>query len=407
MTTTALPAAGKGTARLLTPTGRPPTPPDHEPDAPRGRWAWLALAAIGVLIAMVLGFVLLIAGVATKDTCPPADRGLPDGFNRTVSLGGVDGTGFTGRQISTVRTSSPYAGSRLAPGRYSATAYGPPWGGIQGTGLATSGGIVLAGGAPRLYMVAVDPMQIAHGQLVYVWPNPFGWRGPFLAADTGSAIKRHRIDFYDWRGRTTQLRWAQRDVQVSAGPTPGGPDLTSNLGPTALRCGAGALASGEVGDQIGQIARSHLAAGPSIRGFQPPSVDYAWCAWFLTNAWRTAGVPIPVNGWSGYPYTWAQSRGQLFKAVGQPPKSSTPPAGSALMYGSTPRPGGDSRHVNLVDRVLADGSFMVTGGNQDDGRVTRYGPCRLRRADPARLVGPGCDTRPIYGIATPTSGQEA
>ena len=35
-------------------------------------------------------------------------------------------------------------------------------------------------------------------------------------------------------------------------------------------------------------------------------------------------------------------------------------------------------------------------------RVTRYGPCRLRRADPARLTGPGCDRRPIYGIAMPT-----
>jgi hypothetical protein len=118
--------------------------------------------------------------------------------------------------------------------------------------------------------------------------------------------------------------------------------------------------------------------------------------------WRQAGVPIPVNGWSGYPYEWARSKGRLFKAIGQPPKGATPPAGSALMYGTEARPGGDSRHVGLVGRVLPDGTFMVTGGNQDSSRVTRYGPCRLRRADPAGLVGPGCDPRPIYGIATPT-----
>jgi len=98
----------------------------------------------------------------------------------------------------------------------------------------------------------------------------------------------------------------------------------------------------------------------------------------------------------------ARSKGRLFKAIGQPPKGATPPAGSALMYGTEARPGGDSRHVGLVGRVLPDGTFMVTGGNQDSSRVTRYGPCRLRRADPAGLVGPGCDPRPIYGIATPT-----
>ena len=123
-------------------------------------------------------------------------------------------------------------------------------------------------------------------------------------------------------------------------------------------------------------------------------VDYAWCAWFATNVWRKAGVPIPVNAWSGYPYDWAKAKGLLFKAVGEPPRGATPPVGSALMYGTSSAPG-QSDHVNLVDRVLPDGTFMVTGGNQDGSRVTRYGPCRLRRADPAGLVGPGCDPRPI------------
>jgi 3D (Asp-Asp-Asp) domain-containing protein len=407
-------------ARLLLAPGRPapPTrsPAPEEPPPSRGKWVLVALLAPagGLLLLVVAIVVVLAAGAAQDDCTPTGGGGLPGGFTGPGSLGGVAGTGFTPRQIQAVRSGSPYAGARFAPGGYSATAYGPPWGGIQGSGVATSGGVALAGGAPRRYMVAVDPLQIAHGQLVYLWPNPFAWKGPFLAADTGGAIKGRRIDFYDWRGRLTQLRWAQRDVQASARPIrPGGPDVRGeDPGPSSAPTeagggcaagGGGSLAvSGEVGERIGQLARTHLGSGPAIAGFEPSSVGYAWCAWFATNVWRKAGVPIPVNGWSGYPYTWAQARGQLFKSEGNPPRGPVPPAGAALMYGTTPRPGGDSRHVNLVDRVLSDGSFFVTGGNQDGGRVTRYGPCHLTRSDPARLTGPGCDSRPIYGIAAPT-----
>ncbi len=165
--------------------------------------------------------------------------------------------------------------------------------------------------------------------------------------------------------------------------------------------------TGPVGDRIGQLARAQLGSGPSIGGFRPPTVGYAWCAWFVTNVWRKAGVPIPISGWSGYPYVWAEARGQLFKAIGRPPTGRTPPVGSALMYGTSSAPPAGSDHINLVDRVLPDGTFMVTGGNQDSSRVTRYGPCRLTPTDPARLSGPGCDPRPIYGIAMPTKPEAA
>ena len=381
------------------------------PTRSRRRWLWLLTAPfLGFLVALV-ALIALLAGAETETACPPAGPAPEGPFTGPGSLGGVAGTGFTRRQITAVRSTSPYAGPRLSPGGYTATSYGPPWGGIQGAGVATSGGVALNGGAPRLYMVAVDPTQIAHGQLVHLWPNPFHWRGPFLAADTGGAIRGRRIDFYDWRGRITQLRWAHRTVQASPDPiVPGGPDVDSDLGATATSaagCSGALPVSGELGERIGQIARSHLGKGNSIAGFQPPTFNDKWCAWFATNTWRKAGVPIPVSTWSGYPYTWAQARGQLFKAVGQSPKGATPPAGAALMYGTTPTVGGDSQHVNLVDRVLEDGSFMVTGGNQDGSRVTRYGPCRLQRTDPARLTGPGCDPRPIYGIATPTAAREA
>jgi 3D (Asp-Asp-Asp) domain-containing protein len=71
----------------------------------------------------------------------------------------------------------------------------------------TSGGLEIAGGSPKRYVIATDPRVISLGQWVYAWPNPFGWRGPFLAADTGGGIKGRTVDFYDWRGRAHQARW--------------------------------------------------------------------------------------------------------------------------------------------------------------------------------------------------------
>ena len=117
--------------------------------------------------------------------------------------------------------------------------------------------------------------------------------------------------------------------------------------------------------------------------------------------WRLAGVPIELSYFSGYHYTWAKQNKTLFKDVGSAPRGPTPPVGSALMYGTGPQNVSSSVHLNLVDAVNPDGTFMITGGNQDSSRVTRQGPCRLARSDPARLSGPGCDPRPIYAIAAP------
>jgi 3D (Asp-Asp-Asp) domain-containing protein len=366
-------------------------------------WPWLAGAPVLGLVGLVVLVLVLLAGGAQQQCGIGA--ALPGEFSGPGTLGGVAGTGLTRAQVETVRFGSPYAGPRVTGGEYVTTAYGPPWGGIQGDGVATSGGLALGGGAPRWYLIAVDPLLIGHGQLVYAWPNPFGWRGPFLAADTGAAIQGRRIDFYDWRGRATQLRWGHRTAQLSRRPiVPGGPEVaTAELAIAA--CGI-PLSSG-VGERIGRLARAQLGRGPSIPGFRPPSVGYAWCAWFATNIWRKAGIPIAVSSWSGYPYDWAAANGLLFKQNGRAPQGPTPPVGSALMYGTSPAPPDGPAHINLVDRVLPDGSFMVTGGNQDGSRVTRYGPCRLRRADPAGLSGPGCDRRPIYGIAMPTRAENA
>ncbi len=195
-------------------------------------WLWLLAAPLAVLLALVLGLMLLLAG-AVQQCEPGADTQSAAEFSGPGSLGGVAGTGLTRTQIDGVRIGSPYAGARIAVGEYVATSYGPPWGGIQGQGIATSGGLRIGGGSPRWYMIAVDPALIGHGTLVYLWPNPFGWQGPFLSADTGGAIQGRRIDFYDWRGRLAQLRWGHR--QTTASPTPryaGAPELV-DLEPVA------------------------------------------------------------------------------------------------------------------------------------------------------------------------------
>lgn len=103
---------------------------------------------------------------------------------------------------------------RVTLGIFHSTSYGPPWGGINGGGITATG--VNLRGAPARYLIAVDPSVIALHSRVYVWPNPFRWRGAFEAKDTGGAIKGNRIDFYDWRGRGAQLGWGRRSVRVQA-----------------------------------------------------------------------------------------------------------------------------------------------------------------------------------------------
>jgi 3D (Asp-Asp-Asp) domain-containing protein len=108
-------------------------------------------------------------------------------------------------------TGKPGVGDGL--GRFSATAYGPPWGGIQGTGVTATG--VNLKGSPHIYGVAADPRVIPLGSRVRINPNPFGYGGTFKVFDTGGAIKGRRIDFYDWRGRKSQMAWGTRAVNVS------------------------------------------------------------------------------------------------------------------------------------------------------------------------------------------------
>lgn len=236
-------------------------------------WGALALVVLlpfGGLVALVL-VVSTIAGIR-QQACAPGSGARAAEFLGPGSLGGVAGTGVSRALVERVRSTSPYASTTVIEGRYSATAYGPPWGGIQGPGMGTSGGLPIGGGAPRWYMIAVDPHLIGHGSLVYIWPNPFGWKGPFLAADTGGAIVGNRIDFYDWRGRASQLRWARRDVQVARHPVdggaggragPGGATLVAT-GPASAACEVLAGGSLELPGAKGKVTIAPGADRPGV-----------------------------------------------------------------------------------------------------------------------------------------------
>ena len=241
---------------------------------------------LGLLLLLVLvpgGFVLALAllvsviGGVEQRQCSHAGGSLPGDFTGPGSLGGVGGTGISRALVERVRQVSPYAGTWITPGRYHSTAYGPPWGGIQGAGIATSGGLPIAGGAPRWYMIASSPGAISHGAFAYIWPNPFGWKGPFLAADTGGAIVGNRIDFYDWRGRASQYRWGTRTVEVSrrplAGTGGGAPDALAvqpvEGGPGSADCqGGDSLSLGAPGGR-GQVVLAPGADRPGMKTKQP------------------------------------------------------------------------------------------------------------------------------------------
>lgn len=222
----------------------PGAPPPPKPKRKKHHHWILGTIVLGAVLALLLPviFIAVLAGPlsggspATGGDCTASasDQTLPANLGAPGQLGGIAGTGITEQDLANVRH-SPYASSRITPGDYVSTAYGPPWGGIQGAGNQTSGGLKINKGSPQKYFIAVDPKLIGHGTWVYVWPNPFGWAGPFLAADTGGAIVQHRIDFYDWRGRATQYGWGRRVVKASARPLAagGGGAPTASAAPVA------------------------------------------------------------------------------------------------------------------------------------------------------------------------------
>jgi 3D (Asp-Asp-Asp) domain-containing protein len=233
----------------------------------RTRLTWLAPA---VAFALMLAPVVLLAG-AGNPPCTPA--ALPP--------------------------DAPAAGS----GAWIATAYGPPWNAINGSGVTATGLDLTAG--PQAYEIAVDPALIPLRSFEHVTPNPFGTDRAFYAGDTGGTILGRHVDVYDWRGRAAQNAWGVRPVTVTPAPNPGAGNLLGQITPTAAAAsetttppssGAGCTTvATAVPLTVGQTARilaNGLAAAPRDA---PAAVKLAIAA---------------GNELIGKPYVWGGGHGQ-------------------------------------------------------------------------------------------------
>lgn len=206
-----------------------------------GPLGWIVVALLALPLLLAAPFVAVQAGQPTG--CGPSGASW-DGLG---SLGGFLGTGLTPAEVRELQARE---GGRRLPaalrGRYTATVYAPAFGGINvwNGGLVTAGGIRVDAGARRAYLIAVDPTLIRLGTLVYVWPNPYGWPGPFIAADTGGAILDRHIDIYVFGDQAEATKtvngWGKRTTRIAADPVAkGGPPTSS-----PADCEAGQLVGG-------------------------------------------------------------------------------------------------------------------------------------------------------------------
>jgi 3D (Asp-Asp-Asp) domain-containing protein len=173
-----------------------------------------------------------------KFTCPmPVDpRKDKKNAGTVVGSGGASG----GRQLPLRKGQKPVPISKIKGGTFEATAYGPPWdgpNGMEGSGITSQGTKLGDNPGPykKYYLIAVDPNTVPYGSYVYVWPNPFKYRGTFKADDTGGAFLNQgkKLDFYDWRGRKSQNTWGRRDVTVTPAAGPSG-SMPTNI-PVSLQ----------------------------------------------------------------------------------------------------------------------------------------------------------------------------
>ncbi len=176
----------------------------------------------------------------------------------------------------------PATAAPATGGSWVATAYGPPWGGIQGDGITTTGLDLTAG--PPAYEIAVDPRLIPLGSYVHITPNPFGSSSAFYAGDTGSAITGRHIDIYDWLGRASQDAWGTRTVTVAPAAAPGPGNLLDGVAPTpgggeSLGGGcSGSLSDGHLGLTAAQTAHVEADGSATAPREAPPQVKRAIAA---------------------------------------------------------------------------------------------------------------------------------
>ena len=335
------------------------------------RWPlWLTAAGSLMLIALP---VVLLGGVATEQCAPPPTPGA--------------GAGGAGPWI--------------------ATAYGPPWNAINGTGVTATGLNLTAG--PPAYEIAVDPAVIPLQTFAHVQPNPFGTTRAFYAGDTGGAIIGRHVDIYDWKGRADQNAWGVRRVNVTPAPNPGSGNLLQEITPAPTTIASSSQPSGTIAATCEQLARSATlatvpgqqariladgtAAAPSDA---PAAVKLAIAA---ANEIHTKPYPEPVahfgslaNPWPAYDCSGAVS----FVLYTAGLHSQWPDVSGTLESWGLPGPGtwitvyANSAHTWIVIAGLAFDTTDYGGPNIPAGSGPRW------RQDPLGNLGDGLSYVPRH-----------
>jgi hypothetical protein len=192
-------AAGTQALKRLQPRLQPPPAPKDG----RGTLKVLTAITVTIVLAPALIVAVLMGGAQQNAGCATAV--LPGGWTGPGSLGGVAGTGVTQAELAAARRIPGLGGMRLTAGVYSPTAYFPsphaPATNCAATCVSTASGIRVNNATRRAYLIASNPQLNQYGALAYIWPNPYGWTGPFVIADTGSAFRASgRLDFYIFLG---------------------------------------------------------------------------------------------------------------------------------------------------------------------------------------------------------------
>jgi len=159
------------------------------------------------LLATIAGLLLILAGQVI-DAGPKAVSPAEAAAGAAAAAAAAESR----LEARTQLTPEPKPEMRLEElGEFSATAYGPPWDEMNGSGQTATGHLL---NGPDC-VVAVDPDLIKLGSRLRIEPNPApNFCRYYRALDTGGAIDARRIDFYDWRGRTSQYAWGVRPVTV-------------------------------------------------------------------------------------------------------------------------------------------------------------------------------------------------
>jgi hypothetical protein len=138
-------------------------------------------------------------------------------------------------------------------------------------------------------------------------------------------------------------------------------------------------------DAIVQIAKSQIDQTSGAKYGAPAGA--AWCSYFATWVWRSAGVDIPSYGYSGNVITWAKNNG-LWKPN---TPAYQPEPGDAVLYATDAY----SAHIGVV--VAVNGDIIDTVEGNYASRVSfRPG---LNRYTATNGGGYG-----IYGFAAPIVG---